>query len=183
MRPIQDITGRLGNQMFEFAALYSYAKDNNVDFYFQDPKWFAKHEQDIKTMFGEGIGYLEQVSIHVRRGDYVGNKFYVQLWDTDYYDKAIAMFPTDSFLIFSDDPEWCKEKWGNNPRFQIMEKGDEIEDFNLMASCKHTIISNSSYSWWAGFLNPNYGKTVVYPGDWFNDKIERVKFPKTWTKI
>ena len=63
-------------------------------------------------MFGQDIGYLDKVSIHVRRGgnwsnpnepNYKDNPFYVNLSQTDYYEKAIAMFPVDKFLVFSDD--------------------------------------------------------------------------------
>lgn len=168
--------------MFEFAALYTFAKKNNSDFYFQDPKWFSKYAEDIKALFGKDIGYLEQVAIHVRRGDYVGNKFYSQLWDTDYYDKAMALFPGENFLIFSDDPEWCRTKFkGDN--IQVMEMQSEVEDLNLMASCKAQIIANSSYSWWAGFLNPNPAKKVVYPLHWYADGVERTVCPNTWIPL
>lgn len=193
MIPIEKITGRLGNKMFQFAYIYSQFKEGNIpDIYLQDSKYFEKYEKEIKEMFGEGIGYLDFVSIHVRRGsnptnldepNYSENPFYVNLCETDYYEKAIALFPVDKFLVFSDDVAYCKEKWGDNPRFQIMEKGDEIEDFNLMASCKANIIANSSYSWWCGYLNPNPAKTVIYPEKWFSDGINRVGFPKSWTRI
>lgn len=184
--------GRLGNRMFQMAALYAHSKEINSDIYFQDPKYFEKYEEEIKDLFGTGIGYLKSISVHVRRGanpinpdepKYSENPFYVNLSETDYYDRAMALFPSDTFLVFTDDIEWCKEKWADNPRVQVMEGGDEIEDFNLMASCKHNIIANSSYSWWAAYLNPNFGKIVIYPKEWFSDKVERVGFPKTWTKM
>lgn len=193
MIPIQKITGRLGNQMFQFAYIYSKMLDREIpDVYVQNINYFEKHQDKIKSLFSEGIGYLDYVSIHVRRGSnpinldepkYSENPFYVNLSETDYYERSIEMFPGDKFLVFSDDVEYCKEKWGNDERFQIMDKGAEIEDFNLMASCKSQIIANSSYSWWAGFLNPNPTKIVIAPKQWFKDGVERVKFPKTWRLI
>lgn len=186
------VFGRLGNSMFQYAALYAYAKDLGVDFYFQDEKHFKKYEEDIKTLFGSDIGFLPYVSIHVRRGSnpinpsepkYSENPFYVKVCETDYYEKAIAMFPNDKFLVFSDDPDWCKIKWGDDNRFQIMEGGSELEDFNMMSSCKSNIITNSTFSWWAAWLNPNYGKTVVAPKMWFTDGIQRTKLPKEWIQI
>src|SRR5438045_7960157 len=104
---------------------------------------------------------MPDVSIHVRRGDYIGNTdyggkaFHIDLTETGYYEKAIAAFPDDSFLVFSDETEWCKQKWGEDARFHIVEGQSEIEDLNMMASCKANIIANSSYSWWAAWLNPN----------------------------
>lgn len=188
------IFGRLGNTMFQGAYLFTQMKEGTIpDIYVQDYTLFSKYEKEIKEMYSQGIGYLPYVSIHVRRGanplnksepKYSENPFYVNLSETDYYEKATELFPNDNFLVFSDDPEWCREKWGGNERFQIMDKGDELEDFNLMASCsKGAIIANSSYSWWAGFLNSNPDSRVVYPSQWFTDNINRVTFPKQWTRI
>lgn len=177
------IFGRLGNQMFQYATLYAYAKEIGSDIYFQDEKYFEKYKDEIRSLFSEGIGFLKQVAIHVRRGDYVNSDFHVDLTKTDYYDRAIEFFPNDNFLVFSDDPAWCKEKWGNNPRFQVMDIGDPVEDLNLMASCKSQIIANSTYSWWAGWLNPNHSKTVIAPKDWFYDGVKRISIPETWKTI
>lgn len=188
--------GRLGNRLFQMAFIYARMKDGLLpDIYIQDYRLFTRYEKEIKELFGEGIGYLPYVSIHVRRGanpsnseepKYCENPFYVNLSETDYYEKSIAMFPGDKFAVFSDDPKWCKEKWGSNDRFKIMEGGDELEDFNLMASCKSNIIANSSYSWWAGYLNPNLGKTVVAPSydKWYKDGNKtRTVIPPTWIQI
>lgn len=176
--------GRLGNRMFQMAAMMSYAKKIGSDFYFQDESNFKDIEDDVKKIFGEGIGFLEQVGIHVRRGDYVNNTFHTDLTEIDYYERAIALFPNDNFLIFSDDTEWCKKRF-TDKRFQVMEGGDELEDFNMLASCKSIIMANSSFSWWSSYLNPNHGKTIICPKEeiWFKDSIIRTKVPKTWIQI
>lgn len=196
MIPLEKITGRLGNKLFQFAYIYSQFKEGNIpDFYLQSPKYFEKYEKEIKEMFSEGIGYLDYVSIHVRIGKnpinpdepaYSDNPFYVNLLKTDYYEKAIAMFPNDNFLVFTDDPEILKTlDLFKGERFQIMDKGGEIEDFNLMSSCKSHIIANSSYSFWSAFLSPNLGKTVVAPSvkNWYSDGTERTVCPKIWIRI
>ena len=184
--------GRLGNRMFQMAFLYAESRRRGVDFYFQDPKYFEGYEEEIKQLFGEGIGYLDQVGVHIRRAGnpinpsepkYSENPFYIDLTSTDYYERAMSMFPKDNFLVFSDDPEWAKEKFKDNPRVQVMEKGDELEDFNLLASCKHQIIANSSFSWWAAFLNPNPSKKVIAPKQWYSDNLQRTKLPDNWITI
>ena len=144
MKKPEFYTGRLGNKLFQIAYLYSQVKEGFIpDWYVQDYKYFKKYIEEIKQLFSEGIGYLEQVGVHVRRGpnpvnpaepNYSENSFYTNLSRTDYYSKAMAMFPNEDFLIFSDDQEWCRSNFfGDN--IQIMDKGDEREDFNLLASC------------------------------------------------
>lgn len=189
----EKITGRLGNKMFQTAFIYAQMKDGLIpDIFVQDPKHFEKYTEEIKQIFGTGIGYLTQVGVHVRRGKnplnldepaYSENPFYIDLCSTDYYERTMALFPNEKFLIFSDDPEWCKEKWKDNPNVQVMEKGNEIDDFNLLASCQNQIIANSSFSWWAAFLNPNDGKRVIAPKQWYADGVERTKCPESWERM
>lgn len=194
MRNPDFFSGRLGNRMFQLAYLYSQVKKGNIpDIYVQDPKYFENVIPEITQLFGENIGYLEQVGVHVRRGKnpsnpdepaYSENPFYVDLWKTGYYEKAMNMFKNDNFVIFSDDPEWCKEHFkGEN--IQVMERGNDVEDFNLYASCKDQIIANSSWSWWGAFLNPNPTKKIIAPSNnnWYADGKERTKTPESWIKI
>ena len=192
MKNLDIIFGRIGNRLFQYAFLYAESRRRGVDFYFQDPKFFEGYEDEIKQLLGDGIGYLEQVGVHVRRAGnpinssepkYSDNPFYVNLGDTDYYERAMAMFPDEKFVVFTDDVVWCKEKWKDNPDVQVMEKGNDIDDFNLLASCKHQIIANSSFGWWAAFLNPNESKKVIAPKQWYSDGVERTKTPDTWIKI
>lgn len=193
MVEIEKIIGRLGNKMFMFSAVYALARDNRTDFYFQDPKWFEKYSEEIKAIFQEGIKTIPFVSIHVRRGKnpvvpneppYSQNPFYTHLCDTDYYQKAISLFPGEKFFVFSDDLEWCKKKFKGN-RFTFFKGKDEIEDFNTMASCESNIIANSSYSWWAAYLNPNSSKRVICPPEdrWYADGEIRTKVPIDWTQL
>lgn len=175
--------GGLGNLMFKEAFLYAQMLDGNIpDVFLQSEKYFAKHKDFIRERFSSGIRFADYVSIHVRRGDYVDNPFYIDLFKEGYYEKAMALFPGAPFLVFSDDILWCKEQ----PVFKgcsFSVGNSEVEDLNRMASCQHNIIANSSFSWWAGWLNRNPDKKVVAPKQWFSDGVERVELPEEWVKI
>ncbi len=195
------IFGRLSNRMFIMAAFYAWTMENNIPFFVQNENYFKKYEQDIRKMYGEGItGGVDRVSIHVRRAKnpidpsepaYSQNSFYVDLghhlhedMSDNYYLRAMSLFPGEKFLVFSDDIPWCKQ----NPLFKYCEFSEglsEIEDLNLMANCKHNIIANSSFSWWAAWLNPNIEKKVIAPKKWFTDEENEslIGIPSSWTRI
>ena len=102
------------------------------------------------------------VAIHVRRTDYANFGWMLQ---RDYYLKAIDEICSREekpiFYIFTDDVQWCKD----HLTAQIVHY-DEITDFYLMSHCKHQIIANSTFSFWAAYLNDNENKKVVYPENW-----------------
>lgn len=185
MKPLHETFGRLGNNMFQFAFLYARAKEMGTDFYFQDPKYFEKYANEIKALFGDitwsGEDMIDYVSIHVRRGDYVGNSFYVDLSQTDYYQKALAEFPGRKFLVFSNDIDFAKTLFTDS-RFVFSDKKNELDDLNLMMKCNGHIIANSTFSWWGAWLGK--GKTVA-PSvkNWYSDGYERTICPKEWVRI
>lgn len=188
--------GRLGNQMFQYAAMVAYAKSKDIDFYFQDEFFFDKSKELVRALFSSDIpSTIDRVAIHIRRAGnplnleepkYSENPFYVNLTDTDYYEKAIAMFPNDEFVVFSDDPEWCLNEWKlfNKTRMAIASGGTELQDMNFMAACKAHIIANSSYSWWGAWLSPKYpDNKVIAPKEWYADGVERTIIPKHWIRL
>ena len=121
----------------------------------------------------------ESVSMHIRRGDYVEPGFvevYGDICTEDYYRKAVEYMlekePRAVFYIFSDDPEWVAEHF-NGDRFVIAKNENPFsdkEDLLLMRTCKHNIIANSSFSWWAAWLSHYPDKHLVAPAKWLNTK-------------
>lgn len=181
MVPIHKLSGRLGNSMFQLAYLYNQVKLGIIpDIYVQDPCYFEESRDEVKALFGSNIAPIDQVAIHVRRGDYCKNSFYINLMeDTDYYEQAMALFPQEKFLVFSDNIDWCKQQ-PIFSRCEFSEGNTDVEDMNLMAGCKAVITANSSFSWWAGFLSKG---TVIYPSQWYSDNKQRTLCPSEWIKI
>ena len=182
--------------MFKQAFLYAIWKEGIIpDIYLQSVRYWDTCQDDIREMFGQGIGEkIDKVSLHIRRGDYVNNNFYVDLWQTDYYKKAIAMFPEDTkFIVFcrdnqswetdKADREWCRKNLKPllGDRFELPPKENtEVEDMNLMANCKAHIMANSSFSWWASYLG---GGRTIAPKAWFSDGVQRTELMPEWEVI
>lgn len=132
-----------------------------------------KDRRNIETQ--KRILSENSVSIHVRRGDYIENRVLGGLIDIDYYHRALEIIfkniSNPHFFIFSDDPEWVTNiltKEIQAPTTQInWNKGcDSYLDMQLMASCRHHIIPNSSFSWWGAYLAKSEGQLVVAPKYW-----------------
>ncbi len=71
--------------------------------------------------------------------------------------------------------------------FREVTIGSDWEQLLLMSGCNDHIISNSTYSWWAAYINPSPQKIVCYPNIWFGHKLQHKTtidlFPPTWTCI
>lgn len=112
------------------------------------------------------------VSVHVRRGDSLLNRSLTRM-NMRYYDEAMAHFDGASFAVFSDDIPWCRETF-RRPDVVFVEGNADTVDLFLMARCDHHVIANSTYSWWAAYLNRAPSPTVIYPMPWFaGQKRER----------
>ncbi len=187
--------GRMGNRLFQMAYLYAQVKEGVIpDWFVQDPKYFDKHKDEIKKLFGEGIGLLPYTAIHLRVNSnpinpqepkYSENPFYCRLIETGYYIDAVNLFPNGKFIVFSDDMEFAKTYFTGD-RFAFDESETDIEAFNKMASCQNLIIANSSFSWWAAYLSPHVDKKVVAPtyDKWYSDgSTTRTVVPEDWTRV
>ena len=163
---------------FSYETLILEVSDNTaIDGYFQSYKYFEDCRDVIYKEFAfkdeisskcklEISKYTNPVAIHIRRGDQVAHP---GMWNVslEYIQAALEQFADEeyTFLIFSDDIEWCKQVFPEGVVF--IEGNDQYEDLCLMSLCNHNVISNSSYSWWAAYLNQNKNKKVVAPSNWF----------------
>lgn len=180
---IKPFKGNIENQYkepyFYFCEnVFSIQDNTDILGYFQSYKYFEHCYREILKQFLFKKKYqikIEQygtdfTSIHVRRGDYVGTGRYYNC-DINYYNKACKVIGDSRYIIFSDNIPWCKNNFKDS-KFEIMEDLNIYESFCLMAKARNNIIANSSFSWWASYLNQNPEKKIVAPTKWF-DKLQR----------
>lgn len=184
-------------------------KDIYLDGYWASEYYFSDYSTEIRDIFTlkdeiiseidsgliAEIMSLASVSIHVRRGDYVHNKFFHNL-GLDYFYKAVEyikrVVKNPVFFVFSDDLKWVKENFGLDTKNvnYIDNNYDGCIDLYLMSLCKHNIIANSTFSWWGAYLNKNKYKVVIAPLIWY-DNYNAQKYysdnskliPRTWLKM
>lgn len=146
---------------------------------------------NVESLREEVISNNQSVSIHIRRGDMVHDRKtreYHGHCTIDYFQRAIALieekFSSPHFYLFSDEIDWAMENFSylNNKSFISCNLG--IHDLEVMKHCHHNIISNSSFSWWAAWLNVNPDKIVICPLKWYKTDISDVDLiPETWERI
>jgi hypothetical protein len=175
--------------------------------YRQSEKYFESITNEIKKTFvikeelikevsnlASQIQSENSVSIHIRRGDYTNAEMleYHGIQDVDYYNQAISFIKekisNPKFYIFSDNINWVQENLYLNEEAQLItinESPTSITDFHLMSCCKHNIIANSTFSWWAAYLNPNPNKIIIAPKRWFNKANYDTKdlIPSSWIQL
>ena len=163
----------------------THAKDKYIRGLWHHPMYFDHIKEtlidefclkDTSVLPAELISDIQlqnSVCDHIRRGDYVNYSYYI-VCDIDYYNRAIEEMrkqrPGCRFFVFSDDIVWVKEniKYSNDITY-VEEPNPDYIDFELMRNCKHFIISNSTFSWWAAYLGQALDKLVMTPDRWYND--------------
>jgi|26BtaG_2_1085354.scaffolds.fasta_scaffold07878_3 hypothetical protein len=173
--------------------------------YWQSQKYFQNSAERIRSDFtfpafsnqqnaemAARIAESTAISLHVRRGDYLTFAAHV-LCDQAYYDAALAKvldgLQGDPIVyVFSDDPQWAKDNLSLPCEKVVVDfNGPEtdFEDMRLMSLCQHNVIGNSSFSWWAAWLNQTPGRRVAGPAKWFGDpKLSNPDiFPHDWLRI
>ena len=175
--------------------------------YFQSELFFNKKDilKKFNLNFDRGIDQSlkkkilqsNSVSVHIRRGDYLSKKIFEKdiTLPINYYKNSIdyikKKIPNPNFFIFSDDIMWVKNVFKKElPFIYIVDnskyKNSPKIDFFLMSICKHNIIANSTYSWWAAWLNKNKSKIIIAPKDWKDKSLilkNKIQIPKSWVRL
>lgn len=184
--------------------------------WWQSEQYFLEHAEYIRNDFTFKASYnspypacliaeivqSDSVCVHVRRTDVLKAENTKGAVDLEYYARAIETMRertrVSRAFIFSDDIAWCKEQLSLSvpTTFVSSEDPDQLhpaDDLHLMALCKHFIIANSTYSWWAAWLGKAAEKVVITPRRWYRNEDPSFKgdsyltsadlVPGTWLRI
>lgn len=154
-------------------------RDKYLHGYWQFVEYFEEYLDEIVAMITPAYEQSEQVkelikefqntdtcAVHVRGGDITGP-------GREFFEKALVRMeeerPGLRYIIFTNDVEKAKEalegEMDVHNMAYVSELGafSDIDEFFLMAACRNQIISNSSFSTWAAYVNPNKEKVVILP--------------------
>jgi hypothetical protein len=170
--------------------------------FFQSAQYFAGYERDVRNMFQirsthasafeRAYSELDRyVCVHVRRGDYFEAGWALP---GSYFRDAMAAVSECSELpvvVVSDDIGRAREDcarmdcaWVERARFVA---NSPAIDLQLLMNASVVIASNSSFSWWGGWLNARPDVRVVAPASWLGlaTGIEHPPgvIPPGWIKI
>ncbi|MBS0630858.1 MAG: alpha-1,2-fucosyltransferase [Verrucomicrobia bacterium] len=175
---------------------------------FQSEQFFAPVANLLRLHFSfryppqpEVAALAEQIksgpsaAVHFRRGDYTRNTSFnkeIGVIGPDYYRRAIARLrersPDATLYLFSDDIEAIAREYqppGPHVFVRCVKPWHAYDKVRLMALCDHIAIANSTFSWWAAWLNPSPDKLVIAPDPWFSgseyDGTDLV--PSSWVRL
>ena len=178
-----------------FGAARRYCR---LDGFWQSERYFAHlrpeliEELEPREDLSPGVVALSQklaaeesIAVHVRRGDLASNAQYATSVGTlgpAYYRRALERLQGRlrhaRVYLFSDDPEWCEQHVPQIFPTEIVSgriTHSAIEDLTVMKRCRHFVIANSTFGWWAAWLGTHPSKQVIAPASFFRE-------PKAWEK-
>jgi len=181
--------------------------DTYYDGYWQHEEYFAHLRPQLLRLFAfppldgdernrqaaAAITSCRSCSIHIRRGDYLSDPLRRGTTGDAFVMRAIARMrlteQPEAWFVFSDDIAWCRAHLAEALTGETVsyigwnQGGASIHDMHLMSLCRHQIIANSSFSWWAAWLNRNESKTVIGPQVWMSLPHTASPMPGGWIRL
>lgn len=165
-------------------------KNNTIYWGYYQTDWYVKelgnlnisikpkYVTEFRKKYGELFNRQKTLSVHIRRTDYLNyHKRDISLPIEYFKFRLSAIENIEQYTVFflSDDIQFVKEAFEPKSNF-IFSDNNEIVDFQIIMNSDISIISNSSFSWWAAYLSKK--QNVVYaPKNWVGFRIG-TSFPR-----
>jgi hypothetical protein len=143
--------------------------------------------------------HVKCTAVHLRFGDYKQYTDLHPIVTSGYLEEAVKYMQRwgeNHFDVLSDEPaiarqylEWIQPKLDRNADFHVFEPKDALDDMRFYSEHDNQIISNSSFSSFAAWANPNPDKIVVSPSkeNWFGSGNKKNNtstiIPPEWHQI
>lgn len=155
---------------------------------------FDNNAEPMLKKIIQSVKSESSVGVHFRRGDYLDRTVYDKFGnpcDETYYKNAMELVKeklnNPRFVFFSNDIEWVKNNYEEENAIYIestmFKKYEDWYDMCIMSHCAHNIIANSTFSWWAAWLNQNPSKIVIAPEHWMRYEVMQDICPPEWIRI
>lgn len=172
--------------------------------YFQAPAYFESARETLLKEFTPAAPFSTDaqqvekaiadaecpVCLHWRCGDYLRpENAALQVCTPAYYAAACRAvkekYPNATLFVFSDSPDYVREHLDTAGLPAVYPNGSRtaLEDMTLMSRCRHFVISNSTFSWWAQYLANAADKTVWAPDRWFSNGRKSALYQDGWTLL
>lgn len=180
----------------------SFKHDILLDGFFQSEKYFYDNRELIKeTLSGRQFAELDSypgiqeirnrnsVCISVKVEHNIGSSLYdvcsINYWKSA-IDAIVEQVENPLFFICSDNVSFVLENLIDASRFDyIVQDVKEPVHVSLaaMSECKHFIIGNTTYGWWAQYLSKNKDKIVIAPSKWMAIEMPIDIYQGDWTLV
>lgn len=170
--------------------------------YFQSEKYFKESESTIRKelYIGDKIEQKEypnlnalkernSVCISIKVEHNIGSELY-DVCTKEYWEKAVkyicAHVENPLFFICSDNVQYVMKHIIDCSKYDVVvqDKNFKVsESLAAMAECKHFIIGNTTYGWWAQYLSKNEDKIVIAPSRWMLVDMPIDIYQEDWVLI
>jgi hypothetical protein len=176
------------------------AKNIVIRGWFESEQYFDEISEELKKEFTlkqplsaenrelyNKLKNSESICVTVRRGAFTEDKYKKEflVCTPEYYYKSVEcirrVYPDTIVYVCSDDIEWCKKSLKFSGDVLFEPQNSVCEKLELMSACRHFVLSNSTFSWWAQYLSDNEEKMVISPTRWRNCELPPTDiFGKDW---
>jgi hypothetical protein len=151
--------------------------------YFQSYRLVDRVYEYLRNKLAIKLNFMESnnnLGIHIRGKDYLKskNKDFHGASTVEYYEQCINVMNQfnrniNRITIYTDDLNYAQSLFGRIKHENFMEfqsSTNPWEDLDKLKSHRYLILTNSSFSWWAGYMaHREYGAKVIFPKMWTSD--------------
>lgn len=170
--------------------------------FFQSTKYFMEIEDEIKSLFKlkyelekknypnlDKIKNRNSVCISVKVQHNVGSSIY-DVCSKEYWEKAIKYITENVenplFFVCSDNVDYVVNNLIDTEKYDVIFQDKDFPVYlslAAMAKCKHFIIGNTSFGWWAQYLGDYPEKIVIAPSKWYAIDVPCDLMDENWIKL